>query len=161
MTKVKASKIQKTYQVSASTLRRWGDEGKIKTIRTIGGVRLYKLSDVKNAFGAKEIIVEKTKVCYARVSSANQKEDLQRQIKDLQTEYPGYEIISDIGSGVNFKRKGLQNLLEQVYSGTIEEIAILHKDRLCRYEYELIEFICKKAGTRIVVFGKNKEISSN
>ena len=69
---LKASKIQKTYQVSASTLRRWGDKGKIKTIRTIGGARLYKLSDVKTAFGVKELTVEKTKVCYAQVSSANQ-----------------------------------------------------------------------------------------
>lgn len=158
---LKATKIQKTYQISSSTLRRWGDDGKIETIRTAGGSRLYKLSDVENVFGIKEPIIEKTKICYARVSSNHQKADLQRQIEDLKKEYPGYEIISDIGSGVNFKRKGLQNLLERVHSGTVEEVAILHKDRLCRYGYELIEFICKKASTRIVVFGKNEEMDSN
>ena len=160
-TYLKATKIQKTYQISSSTLRRWSEDGRIDILRTVGGSRLYKLSDVEKAFGVKEPIIEKTKVCYARVSSSNQKADLERQIEDLKSAYPGYEIISDIGSGVNFKRKGLLTLLERVYSGTVEEIAIMHKDRLCRYGYELIEFICKKSSTRIVVFGKNEEVDSN
>lgn len=77
---------------------------------------------------------EKKKVCYARVSSSKQKRDLERQIENLKKHYPDHEIISDIGSGVNYRRKGFQAILERVYSGdNIGEVVITHKDRLCRY----------------------------
>ena len=77
---------------------------------------------------------EKTKIIYARVSSNHQKEDLQRQIQDLQTAYPTHKLIRDIGSGLNYKRKGFQRLLEFVHQGTVEEIVVTHKDRLSDME---------------------------
>ena len=101
-------------------------------------------------------------VIYARVSSSHQKEagDLKRQIEDLQESYPEYNVIKDVGSGLNFKRPGLQALLEQVYSGTVSEVVVRHKDRLCRYGLEILEFIFKKAGTKLVVLSNEQETST-
>jgi predicted site-specific integrase-resolvase len=93
----------------------------------------------------------KTKVCYARVSSEHQRADLERQIEDLRKACPGREILSDIGSGVNFKRRNFQRLLERAFEGDIEEIAITHKDRLCRIGYDLVEFMLSKLGVKIKV----------
>jgi len=101
-------------------------------------------------------------VIYARVSSSHQKEagDLQRQVEDLQESYPEHNVIKDIGSGLNFKRPGLQALLEQVYSGTVSEVVVRHKDRLCQYGLEILEFIFKKAGTKLVVLSNEQETST-
>ena len=101
-------------------------------------------------------------IIYARVSSSNQKEagDLQRQVEDLQNSYPGYYVIKDVGSGLNFKRSGLQDLLERVHKGTVSEVVVRHKDRLCRYGLELLEFIFKKAGTKLVVLSQEQEATS-
>jgi predicted site-specific integrase-resolvase len=94
---------------------------------------------------------EKTKIIYARVSSNHQKEDLQRQIHDLQAAYPDHELISDIGSGLNYHRKGFQRLLERVHEGAVDEVVVTHKDRLCRYGIELLEWLFTKTGTKLVV----------
>ena len=146
---ISAAQIQKQYAVSSSTLRRWDAEGIIRTVRTPGNFRLYSSVDVNRMFGRQEQgedeakqqqQQEKTKIIYARVSSNHQKEDLQRQIQDLQTAYPDHELISDIGSGLNYRRKGFQRLLEQVHEGTVGEIVVIHNDRLCRYGVELLEW---------------------
>jgi len=156
---VSASKIQKRFGISSSSLRRWDGEGKIQTIRTPGGFRLYNNKDIEIIFsqGESEIEPTKTKICYARVSSPHQQGDLERQVESLREEYPEHEIIKDTGSGLNYKRKGFQTLLERVYSGTVSEVAITHKDRFCRYGFELVEFIFKKAGTKILVQGQRVE----
>jgi len=83
------------------------------------------------AFGNDQQLMQKAKVCYARVSSEHQRGDLERQIADLRKHYPGHEIISDIGSGLNWKRKGFISLLERVYSNGIEEVVVTRKDCLC------------------------------
>jgi predicted site-specific integrase-resolvase len=105
---------------------------------------------------------EKTKIIYARVSSNHQKEDLQRQIHDLQTAFPDHELIQDIGSGLNYNRKGFQRLLERVHQGDIDEIVVTHKDRLCRYGIELLEWLFHKSGTKLVVHCQNyQEVDSS
>src|SRR4029079_12365060 len=103
-TYVTAKQVQKEYAVSSGALRKWDREGKINTIRSPGGKRLYKSQDIQTLFG-KGGSVERKKVCYARVSSEHQKEDLDRQIQDLRSSYPNHEIFSDIGSGLNWNRK--------------------------------------------------------
>src|SRR5688572_8548459 len=87
-------------------------------------------------------------------SAVNTKEerDLERQIQDLQFKFPDHEIISDVGSGLNYKRKNFQILLDRVYDGPIQEVVVLHKERLCRYGLELVEFIFKKTGTSNSIF---------
>jgi predicted site-specific integrase-resolvase len=94
---------------------------------------------------------------YARVSSAKQRNDLDRQIDDLKKAYPGHDIIKDVASGVNFKRKGLQTLLEHVLAGLVSEIVVMHRDRLARIGCDLLEFIFNKAGTKLVVHGTDED----
>lgn len=96
---------------------------------------------------------EKESIVYARVSSAHQKADLARQIADLRREHPSHRLVSDVGSGLNFKRRGLLAVLERVLAGVVDEVVVMHRDRLARYGVELLEFVFKEAGTRLVVLG--------
>lgn len=153
---VPAKQVQKVFAICTKTLRSWADKGLVSTVR-IGenGKRLYKAKDVERLLGAtsQETAYRTKRIIYARVSSTHQRGDLDRQIEDLQTAYPGYETITDIASGLNFKRKGLQALLEQVLQGVVEEVVVMHKDRLCRFGWDLLEFIFEKVGTKLVVHG--------
>jgi putative resolvase len=127
---VTGSTIKKEYGVSTQSLHRWEEEGLVQTIRSPGGNRLYNRSDIKKLFGkstGEEEEKTKKRVCYARVSSEKQRPDLECQIQDLKRKKPEYEILSDIGSGLNFKRRNFQRLLEQVHNGNIEEVVVTHK----------------------------------
>jgi len=150
-----AQEIRKTYEISSETLRRWNNQGKISSIRTPGGNRLYSVVDVEKIFGNQERINEKKKICYARVSSEKQKEDLDRQCEYLRQKCPDHELIKDIGSGLNWKRKGFTSILERSYQRDIEEVVVTHKDRLCRFAFELVEWIFSKHDTKIVVLGSD------
>lgn len=141
----KPKQLADKLKVSKETLRLWAENGKIKVIKTIGGHRRYEYSDDTNK---KEI---KLKFIYTRVSSKKQQSDLERQIEFLQKLYPNHRVISDIGSGLNFNRKGLNNLLEAIVAGTVEEIVVAHKDRLCRFGFELIENLCKYFSTTLTI----------
>jgi putative resolvase len=92
-------------------------------------------------------------VCYARVSSEHQKEDLKKQKQDLGQAYPEYEILLDIGSGINFKCRNLQKLLEQAFNGDFKEVVVIYKDRLCRIGYKLLEFVFNKLDVRVRIMG--------
>lgn len=101
---------------------------------------------------------ERIKICYCRVSSNKQKEDLERQIKFMKEKFPTHTIIQDIGSGLNYKRKGLQELMEKAINGEIEELVIAYKDRLTRFGYEMIEWLISKySNGKITVINKNEE----
>jgi len=139
--------------VHISTLRKWEKEEKIEAIRAPRGKRLYSVESLDKLFHVETR--KKEKVCYARVSSAKQKEDLERQVESLKTKYPEHRIIQDIGSGLNWKRKGFTSILESVYIRDISEVVVLHKDRLCRFGIELVEFIFEKAGCKLLVYNKN------
>ena len=144
-----ANKVQKIYGVSTGTLRNWEKEEKISAIRAPGGKRLYNRESIEKLFHVESKVKER--ICYARVSSSHQKEDLVRQVELLQTNYPKHRVIQDIGSGLNWKRKGFLEILDGLYGKTIEEVVVLHKDRLCRFGYELVEFIVEKAGAKLLV----------
>ena len=153
---VRATNIKKMYDVSYTTLRRWAEDGKIRC--TDGAKRLYHLGDVQFQFNGRGTSIEpRRKICYARVSSSHQKEDLERQIELLKSEFPNNEFITDIGSGLNWKRKGFKTLLDGIIGGMVEEVAISYKDRLCRFGYELIEYLCEKFNTKLVVLHKTIE----
>jgi len=128
----------------------------IETVK-IGKMTLYNL----NKFLKNEGVVvqkEKKNICYCRVSSRKQSGDLERQIKYMKEKYPNHEIISDIGSGLNFERKGLQKLMELGIKGEINEIRLTYKDRLARIGYELIEWIIKKYSSgKIIIENKEEE----
>lgn len=100
----------------------------------------------------------KRKICYCRVSSQTQKEDLTRQVTMMKRLYPGYEIITDVGSGLNFNRPGLKKVIDYAVKGEIEKIVITYKDRLAGIGYELIENLIKEySGTEIEIINKDEE----
>lgn len=134
--------------IHANTLRKWADNGQIKYIRTPAGQRLYDIDDfLSKSTGRKRVV-------YCRVSSKNQKDDLHSQTKYMRAQFPNHECIEDIGSGLNFKRKGFRTLLEQIMSGDVEEVVIAYKDRLCRFGFELLEQVASKHNTKLVVLNK-------
>jgi len=145
---------RKILGISRTALLEWSRQGRYTDIRTAGGHRRYKLSEIKPP---DYIDPDKRKICYCRVSTHSQKEDLERQIEFFRHEYPNHEIISDIGSGINFKRKGLNTILDESIKGNIGEIVVTHKDRLCRFGFDLIERIIQKnSNGKIVVLDKQQ-----
>ncbi|MFM5887640.1 MAG: IS607 family transposase [Dolichospermum sp.] len=139
--------------VSTKTLERWLEDGKIEGIFTQGGQRRYNLDSIIPVRHGNPPD-ERTTLLYARVSSRSQKNDLEQQVQFLQSRYPGSEIITDIGSGLNFKRKGLQSLLDRVLGNTCKLVVIAHKDRLCRFGFDLISWLCARQQTQILVLNQ-------
>ena len=150
--RVAASKLG----VSTKTLERWLEAGKIEGIFTQGGQRRYNLDSVIPVRPGNPGD-ERATLLYARVSSRSQKTDLEQQVNFLKSRYPDAETITDIGSGLNFKRKGLQTLLDRVLSNTVKTVVIAHKDRLCRFGFDIIAWICTRQQAEILVLDqKNK-----
>lgn len=144
--------IKNRWGLSTQTLHRWANDERVKTLRTPGGKRLYSLQDFEKIFkvpGSDK--PSGGKICYARVSSKKQEPDLARQIETLHNAYPNHELIKDIGSGLNFKRPGFISILGRLHRGEIAEIVVLYKDRLCRFGYEIVEFLCEQSNCKIVV----------
>ena len=136
--------------LSESTVTRLGDSGEIQIYRTQGGHRRYKRSDLIEIRGGgetkKRTAREVKFIIYARVSSKKQSDDLDRQIDMLRDVYDGYELITDIASGLNFSRPGLRKILDMLLRGTQVHLAVAHKDRLARFGYELIEYLVLQNG---------------
>ncbi|MEM0318328.1 MAG: IS607 family transposase [Fervidicoccaceae archaeon] len=144
--------------VSYSTLRRWIETGYIRAVRTIGGKYRVPESEVRRILEsrAKEIRA----VVYARVSSSDQRKDLERQVRYL-LEYcasKGYrvvEVLTDVASGLKTDRKSLKKLFELVTSRQVEVVAVAYRDRLTRFGFEYLEYFFNQHGARIeVVFGE-------
>jgi predicted site-specific integrase-resolvase len=133
-----------------NTLRRYADEGKIKSIKNPAGQRLY---DVESYIRGDSI--RTPTICYCRVSSSKQRDDLDRQIAYMQSLYPDAEIIKDIGSGLNFKRKGLRSLLDRLLQGNKFILVVACRDRLARFGFELVQYMVEQNGGQIVVLDKS------
>ncbi|MFN7852612.1 MAG: IS607 family transposase, partial [Dolichospermum sp.] len=132
-----------------NTLRRYADEGKIKSIKNPAGQRLY---DVESYIRGDSI--RTPTICYCRVSSSKQRDDLDKQIAYMQSLYPDAEIIKDIGSGLNFKRKGLRSLLDRLLQGNKFILVVACRDRLARFGFELVQYMVEQNGGQIVVLDK-------
>ena len=155
------SELSLAIGVSQVTLRRWDRSGKLHSnFRTIGGHRRYKLSSVMEKLGlAVEPAPNRVHVAYARCSSHDQKDDLERQAHRLMASIGASNktLIKDLGSGINFKKKGLKELINLVVSGRVDTIYITRKDRLLRFGYELVEMLCRTFGTKIIVLDQSTE----
>jgi excisionase family DNA binding protein len=142
--------------VTTTTLRNWEKEGKITSVRTEGGHRRYQVQDLIG--GKKEKMLT---VAYARVSSHDQKDDLKRQelVLEAYCSKQGFdfEIISDLGSGMNYKKKGLVKLIKLLCSNQIDRLVITHKDRLLRFGSELIFALCEIFGCEVIIINKSSE----
>lgn len=132
--------------VHPNTLRSWADTGKIPCIRTQGGQRRY---DVEGYLLPDR--EEDYTIAYCRVSSGKQKDDLLRQEGYLRALYPEAEIIKDIGSGINYNRKGVKTILERLLRGDKFKLVVAHKDRLARFGTEIFEFLLRSNGGELLV----------
>lgn len=152
---------RKLLGVTTQTLRNWGDSGKINIIRAPSGVRLYDRKDVQNLLSDGITAFEKKKIAYCRVSSKKQMDDLERQKDFFRYNYPNHILVADIGPGINWKRKGLKTILEQALCGDISEIVVAHRDRLCRFAFELLEWILAERGVKLIVLDREVEQSDD
>lgn len=146
---VSVKKACEIYGVKGNTVRRWCDNNFIESKRTPGNQRVVFISS-DNVFASSKST--KKNYIYVRVSSVKQRPDMDRQLAFLQDQYPDCLVVKDIGSGLNYKRKGLLKLLEKSNNGEIENIMVFSKDRLCRFGFELLEWVFSQNGTKLVVF---------
>ena len=102
------------------------------------GKRLYNVQKYLEKMNDNSKSINKENIIYARVSSLQQINDLNRQIKKLKDLYPDYKLISDIGSGINLNKRGLKKIIDLAISGKINNLVVLYKDRLARFGYNLI-----------------------
>ena len=154
--------------INAQTLRKLGDENKIKCYKTLSGQRKYdkhyleKMCD--NDYDTNQVqLHSKKNFIYTRVSSKKQTDDLSRQvefIKSKRPEYATYILISDIASGINFKRTGLSTILDACLQGTLNELVIAHRDRLSRFGFDLIKLLIEKQGGKITILDDEQNKST-
>lgn len=162
---ISGSAVRAAFGVSASALRNWANAGKVSVVRFGGaGKRLYRKADIEAQFRgyrprprapadetSKGAVRQRARICYARVSSAPQRGDLERQAAALQRAYPDHELVTDVGSGINWRRPGLLSILDRAMRGDVQELVVAHRDRLCRFAFELLEHVLERAGCRLVV----------
>ena len=148
---IPTKKARQILGVTTFTLRNWD---KINTVRSASGVRLYSVKDIQNILNSSSSFKKKKKIAYCRVSSKKQADDLERQKNFFTTKFPDYELVTDIGSGINWKRKGLKTILESAMSGDISELVVAHRDRLCRFGFELIEWVLERNNVKLTVLDR-------
>ena len=141
------NEFSKILGVSAQTLRNWDRNGKLHPHHTSGnGYRYYSHEQLNQVMNIKpNLDLDRITIGYCRVSSNKQKDDLERQIENMKlyltAQGKPFEIISDIGSGINYKKKGLKELIKRISQNKVEKVVVLYKDRLVRFGFELVEYI--------------------
>jgi len=155
--------FSKLISRTPQTLRNWDKSSKLTPSHTgANGYRYYSHQQLKEVLNIEDDS-EKPKVIigYCRISSNKQKDDLQRQVDNL-TKYleslnKPYEIITDIGSGINYKKKGLRDLLKKINNKEVDKIIVLYKDRLLRFGFELIEYMANLNGCEIEILDSTEK----
>jgi len=148
------NEFSKILGVSAQTLRNWDRNGKLKPHHTsTNGYRYYSQEQLNQVM--KIPTIERKTIGYCRVSSNKQKEDLARQIENMKmyllAQGKPFEIITDVGSGIDYKKKGLEELLKLITQNKVEKVVILYKDRLLRFGFELVEYIASLHNCKIEI----------
>ena len=159
---ISINQASKQLGVSISTLRRWDETGVLVAERTPKGHRRYDISKINpnllHGIGDKD---RKT-IAYARVSSHDQKEDLHRQIQVLEMYCAKqgwtYEIINDLGSGMNYHKKGLKQLLDGILENQIGRLVLTHKDRLLRFGAELVVALCEARNVEVIIINQGEDL---
>ena len=158
MRRLSISEAAKLKGVSASTLRRWETEGRLVPERTASGHRRY---DMAQLLGIKAEL--SFTVAYARVSSHDQKADLERQkqVLELFCAQNGwqFQLIEDLGSGLNYNKRGLKRLIKLIADNQVERLVLTHKDRLLRFGSELVFSLCEHFGCEVVIINRTQDSS--
>ena len=139
------NKFSKILGVSAQTLRNWDAKGKLHPHHTSSnGYRYYSHEQLNQVMNIKPKL-DRLVIGYCRVSSNKQKDGLERQIENMKmyltAQGKPYEIITDIGSGINYNNKGLKELIQRITQNKVDKVVVLYKDRLLRFGFELVEYI--------------------
>ena len=155
------NEFSKILGVSAQTLRNWDNNGKLHPHHTSSnGYRYYSHEQLNQVMNMKPNLNRKI-IGYCRVSSHKQKDDLERQIENMRmyliSQGKPFEIISDIGSGINYKKKGLKQLLKLITQNKVDKIVVLYKDRLLRFGFELVEYIASLYNCEIEIVDTTKK----
>jgi predicted site-specific integrase-resolvase len=156
----------KMLGVSIPTLRRWDREGLLIAERTPAGHRRYLASEVAtfNPLGINSDVLIRPTIAYARVSSHDQRADLERQIKVLEMYCAShgwqYRVISDLGSGMNYRKKGLSQLIEAIIEDRVGRLVLTHKDRLLRFGAELIFSLCAAKSVEVILINQDNDSKS-
>lgn len=149
--------------VTIQTIRNWDKQGLLKPDDiTKGGQRRYKLETLKNINKNIKFNTDNLKtIAYARVSSHDQKDNLIRQVQVLELYCAkagfNYEVIQDLGSGMNYYKKGLTKLLNLILDGKVKRLVLTHKDRLLRFGTELVFAICEAKEVEVIIINKGDE----
>lgn len=156
---VKIGDAAKILGCSVAGLRKWEATGELLPARkTQGGTRYYDVAELLQIGDA-----DAPTVCYARVSSHDQKADLDRQHEMLEAycAAKGWrtEVIKDLGSGMNYRKKGLQKLLDMILRRKMRRLVLTHKDRLLRFGAELVFAMCELQGIEIVIIHRGEQPS--
>jgi putative resolvase len=141
---------------TTNTLQKWDRDGKLKAHRNPISNRRYYTHDQYLAYRGLVADVQGFTIAYARVSGVSQKPDLANQVKALETYCQDHRIkvdewMQDIGSGLNYKRKQFNRLMEMIELGQVRCLIIAHRDRLVRFGYDYFEACCERHHTEIVV----------
>lgn len=147
-------KFAKKIGVNVATLRRMEAKGELLPAHvSSGGTRYYSTEQLKQFIGTTN--KPKLVVGYCRVSTPSQKDDLKNQVNNVKSYMIAkgyqYEIIEDIGSGINYNKKGLKQLIDKINNQEVSKVVILYKDRLIRLGFELIEYLCQINGVELEV----------
>ena len=139
------NKFSKILGVSAQTLRNGDKKGKLHPHHTSSnGYRYYSHEQLNQVMNVKPNL-DRSVIGYCRVSSNKQKDDLERQIENMKlyltAQGKPFEIISDIGSGIDYKKKGLKELMKRISQNKVDKVVVFYKDRLLRFGFELVEYI--------------------
>ena len=156
------NKFSKLICRTPQTLRTWDKNGKLKPNHYGGnGYRYYSEEQLREVLGQTLKNLEKKIIGYCRVSSVKQKDDLERQKENVRryllAQGKPFEIIDDVGSGINYKNKGLRELVNRITKNEVEKIVVLYKDRLLRFGFELIEYIAKLYDCQIEVIDNSEK----
>ena len=163
---VNISEAARILGVTTTTLRNWDKKGLLKPDElTKGKARRYRIESLRNI--NRNIIFTKDDlktIAYARVSSHDQKEDLNRQVQllELYCVKHGYkyEVIQDIGSGMNYYKKGLTKLIDLILDNQVQRLILTHKDRLLRFGAELVFSICEAKNVEVIIINQGDETHS-
>ena len=154
-----AKTVTQILGVTAQTLRSWDKEGKLKpSYVKSNGYRYYSEESILSYTQERKTKKKLNVIGYARVSSKKQSDDLERQINNIKSyissKYDSFDIITDIGSGINYTKPGLKKLIEKINKKEVDLIIVLYKDRLLRFGFELVEYFAELNNVKIEVLDK-------
>ena len=151
----------KRLKRGVKTLQRWDRGGVLKALRTDTNRRYYTQQMLDGFLGIIPAEESKKAIAYCRVSSQAQKPDLKNQRKILEefcinAGFYNVEFVEEIGGGLNFRRKKFLKIIEDILSRSVSKLILAHKDRLVRFGFELIEYLCNQYDCELVLLNQER-----